>query len=110
MPADTLLVLQAAVTKTATFQGAGVNILTGTPPGQVLVARVIFSAATNATGANAWNFTVEQSTDNATFYTVGGAGGTATVNLTTTAQAGEDFLPVEVRTAGSTGFLGWVVA
>jgi hypothetical protein len=102
MPADTLMVLQAAVTKTSTFQGAGLNIISGVFPGEVLVARVIYSAATNATGANSFNFTVEQSIDNATWYTVGGAGGAYTLNLTTTAQAGEIFIPFEVRVSPST--------
>ncbi len=102
MPADTLMVLQASTTKTATFQGTGVNILTGTPPGQVLVARVIYSAASNASGANAVNFTVEQSTDNATWFTVGGTGGAYTINLSTTAQAGEVFIPFATRTSVGT--------
>lgn len=102
MPADTLMVLQASTTKTATFQGAGLNIITGVFPDSVLVARVIYSAATNATGANAVNFTVEQSTDNATYFTVGGAGGAFTVNLTTTAQSGEIFIPFNVRTSQGT--------
>lgn len=110
MPADTLLVLQASTTKTATFSGAGVSLITGTPPGQVLVARVIYSAASNASGANAFTFQVDGSTDNATWAVIGGAGGQFVVNLSTTVQSGELFIPFEYRVSPTfaAGALAWV--
>lgn len=91
MAADSNITLQASVTKTASFNGAGLDLKTGTPR-RGLVARVLFSAATNASGSNALTWTVEHSTDNSTFYTVA-SGAADVVNLSTTAQTGEIRIP-----------------
>lgn len=91
MAADSNITLQASVTKTASFNGAGLDLKTGTPR-RGLVARVIYSAATNASGSNALTWTVEHSTDNSTFYTVA-SGAADVVNLSTTAQTGEIRIP-----------------
>lgn len=91
MATDALITLQASVTKTATFQSTGVDLVTGTPD-YGLVARVIYSAATNASGSNSVTFSIEHSTDNSTFYTLT-SGAADVINLSTTAQTGEIFLP-----------------
>jgi hypothetical protein len=49
MATDANVVLQASVTKTATFNGAAVQFPGGTPR-RGLYARVLYSAATNASG------------------------------------------------------------
>jgi hypothetical protein len=91
MATDANLALQASVTKTGTFQGAAVDLKTGT---QLLglVARVIYSAATNASGSNTVAFTVEHSSDNSNWYTLS-ANAEFNVALSTTAQAAEIFIP-----------------
>ncbi len=93
MPSDLLNALQASVTKTATFNGAAMTLPAGTPR-RGLKARVIYSAATNASGANAFVFSVDVSYD---------AGSTwfsdflaPAINLSTTAQSGEIYIPFDV--------------
>jgi hypothetical protein len=93
MATDAKLTLQASVTKTATFNGAGVDLGTGTPR-RGLKARVIYSAATNASGSNAFTFSIDHSDDNSTFYQTA-SGAADVVTLSTTAQAGEIFIPFE---------------
>lgn len=95
MATDALVALQASVTKTATFQGAAFDFGTRPPYHFNLWARVLYSAASNASGANSVTFTVEGSTDNVNFTTIGGARFGDIVNLTTTAQAGELFIPIQ---------------
>lgn len=94
MATDANLQLQASVTKTATFNGAAVNLPGGTPR-RGLKARVIYSAASNASGANAVTFSVDVSPDNVTWYTGEFQGVDTAVNLSTTAQSGEIFIPFE---------------
>jgi hypothetical protein len=91
MPTDALITLQASVTKTSTFQSTAVDLKTGTPV-RGLVARVIYSAATNASGSNTVAFTIEHSDDNSTFYTLS-SNAEYNVALSTTAQSGEIFIP-----------------
>lgn len=102
MPADTLLILQASVTKTATFSGVGVSLGSGVAANQTLIGRVIFSAASTATSTATFTFTIDGSQDNVNFATVGGAGFTNIVNLTTTASSGELFIPFNVRSQQQT--------
>lgn len=92
MPTDALIQLQASVTKTATFNGAGVDLKTGTPR-RGLFARVIYSAATNASGSNTVAFSIDHSDDNSTFFPLS-SGTENNVALSTTAQSGEFFIPV----------------
>jgi len=69
MPADLQLVLQASVTKTAAFTGAGLTIPTGTPR-RGLKARFIYSAASVASGAGTVIFGIDISRDGgSTWYT-----------------------------------------
>jgi hypothetical protein len=91
MASDANLALQASVTKTGSFNSTAVNLQGGTPVWG-LVARVLYSAATNASGSNAVTFTIEHSDDNSTFYTRSSAAAEV-INLSTTAQAGEIFIP-----------------
>lgn len=93
MATDALIQLQASVTKTSTFQGTAVDLKTGTPR-RGLKARVIYSAATNASGSNTVAFTIEHSDDNSTFYTLS-SNAEYNLALSTTAQSGEIFLPFE---------------
>lgn len=93
MPTDALLALQASVTKVATFNGAALTLAGGTPR-RGLNARVLYSAATNASGANSVVFSVDVSYD---------AGSTwfsdflaPPVVLSTTAQTGEVFIPFSI--------------
>jgi len=95
MATDANLTLQASVTKTATFNGAGVDLKTGTP-NEGLVAVVRFSAATNASGSNSATFSIDHSDDDSTYYALT-SGAADVVNLSTTAQAGEIFLPFRTR-------------
>lgn len=100
MATDALVAIQASVTKTATFSGVGFDLGTRPPFGINLWVRVLYSAASNASGSNTVTFTVDGSVDNVNFGTIGGgrpAGGSPTdvVTLTTTAQAGEIFIPVQ---------------
>lgn len=94
MATDALIALQASVTKTATFNGSPI-ILPGGTPRRGLVARVVYSAANNASGSNTIVFSVDICYD----------GGPTTWNsdflapaitLTTTAQSGELFIPFSI--------------
>jgi hypothetical protein len=93
MPADSLLQLQSSVTKTATFNGAALTLPGGTPRGSTLYARVIYSAATNASGSNSVTFSVDVATDGGTNYSAQFQA--PALALSTTAQAGELFIPFE---------------
>lgn len=90
---DANLALQASTTKTATFQGASLNIPTGTPR-RGMKARFIYNAATNASGANGVTFGIDVSPDNAT-WSSDFVAADQTINLTTTAQTGEIYLAFE---------------
>ena len=93
MPTDALIALQASVTKTATFSSAALTLAAGTPRWP-LVARVIYSAATNASGANAVTFSINVSRDGgATFNPEFEAD---PINLSTTAQTGELDIPFSI--------------
>lgn len=92
---DTLASLQASVTKTSTFQSAGYSLPSGSPV-RSLMARVLYSAATNASGSNSVTFSIEHSDDNSTYYTLSSAAADV-INLSTTAQAGEIFMPIRTN-------------
>jgi len=95
MATDALVAIQASVTKTATFNGATFDFLSRPPYHFNLWVRVLYSAATNASGANNVTFTVDGSTDNTNWNTIGGARVGDQITLSTTAQAGEIFIPVQ---------------
>ncbi len=92
MAADSLLALAASATITSTTNSTGVD-LKGTPR-RGLKARVIYSAATNASGSNSVTFSVEHSDDNSTFYAMS-SGASDIINLSTTAQTGTIYIPFE---------------
>lgn len=95
MPVDALIALQPSVTKTATFSGAAL-ILNGGTPRRGMVARVIYSAATQASGSGVWTFSVDVCYDGVpTLWNVDFVGYPA-ITLTTTAQGGEIFIPFSI--------------
>jgi len=93
MATDALLSLQPLTTKTATFSGAAFFLAGGTRR-RGLKARVIYSAAQNATGSNTVIFSVDVSKDGGvTYYT---EFQTDPITLSTTVQAGQVHIPFEV--------------
>lgn len=94
MATDANLQLQASTTQTASHSGAAVNLPGGTPR-RGLKARVLYSAASNASGANAVEFGIDVSPDGVTWYDGEAQAGDAVVNLGVAAQAGEIFIPFE---------------
>lgn len=95
MPVDALIALQASVTKTATFSGAAL-ILPGGTPRRGMVARVIYSAATQASGSGVFTFSVDVCYDGVpTLWNVDFVGYPA-ITLTTTAQTGEIYIPFSI--------------
>ena len=93
MATDALIQLQASVTKTSSFNGAALTLAGGTPR-RGLNARVIYSAATNASGSNSVVFSLDVSYD---------AGSTwlsdflaPAIALSTTAKSGEIFIPFSI--------------
>jgi hypothetical protein len=99
MPVDLQLALQASTTKTATFNGSGLTIPTGTPR-RGLKARVIYSANSASQTGDTITFSIDVSTD-------GGSTWNADFRADplaqpTTANAGELFIPFEVsKTTGA---------
>lgn len=108
MPYDATQALQASVTKTATFNGPWLDLgggsgvpspmPSGATPAFGLVARIEYSAATNVSGANGVEWSLDTSDDGST---VAGAAAFQAADkilaLSTTAQSGEVFIPFEVR-------------
>lgn len=94
MPTDALIALQASVTKVATFSGAAL-ILAGGTPRRGMKARVIYSAATNASGSNSVTFSVDVCYDGVpTLWFPDFVA--PTINLSTTVQTGEIFIPFDI--------------
>lgn len=93
MPTDALIQLQPSVTKVATFSGTALILAAGTPR-RGLKARVIYSAATNASGSNSVAFSVDVSYDGGSTWNVDFVA--PLINLSTTAQANEVFIPFEI--------------
>lgn len=94
MPVDALIQLQASVTKVATFSGAAL-ILAGGTPRRGLNVRIIYSAATNASGSNSVTFSVDVCYDGVpTLWNVDFVA--PIINLSTTAQSGEIFIPFSI--------------
>src|SRR5258708_28867008 len=93
MPVDALNQLQASVTKAATFNGAALP-LPGGSPRYGLWARIVYSAATSTT-TNTATFSVDVSYDGGTTWRSDFVGD-APLSLTTTAQAGVQYIPFHV--------------
>ena len=83
---DALIALQASVTKTATFTGGALTLPAGTPFRGDKV-RVIYSAATNASGSNSVTFQIAVSKDGGSTFNVEAQADP--IALSTTAQSGE---------------------
>ena len=69
-PQDSQLLLQASVTKTASFNSTGVDLGAGFAPGgggKPVQAVVTYSAADFTTGDEAYSFKLQDSPDNSTF-------------------------------------------
>jgi hypothetical protein len=95
MPTDALVALQASVTKVATFNGAAL-ILPGGTPERGMVVRVLYSAATNASGANSVTFSVDVCYDGVPTLWSSDFLADPIVTLSTTAQSGEQFIPIRI--------------
>ena len=94
MPSDALIALQASVTKTASFSGAAL-ILPGGTPRRGLVARVVYSAANQASGSGVWTFSVDVCYDGVpTVWNVDFVA--PPITLTASAQTGEIFIPFSI--------------
>jgi hypothetical protein len=94
MPSDANLALQASVTKVATFSSTALTLPAGTPRGRALDVRVIYSAATNASGSNGVLFSVDVSKDNGSTFNQEFLADP--IALSTTAQASEIFIPISL--------------
>jgi hypothetical protein len=94
MPTDALVQLQPAVTKTATFNGSAVTLAAGTPR-RGLNARVIYSAATAASGTDTITFSVDVSYDAGSTWNTSFSA-PAVGPLTATALSGEIFIPFSI--------------
>jgi hypothetical protein len=94
MAVDALIALQVSVTKATTFSGVAL-ILPGGTPRRGMWCRVIYSAATSTT-TNTAVFSVDACYDGVpTLWQVDFVA--PILNLTTTAQVGEIFIPFNVR-------------
>lgn len=95
MAADALIALQPLVTKVASFSGAAL-ILPGGTPRRGAVCRVIYSAATQASGSGVWTFSIDVCYDGVpTLWNVDFVAYPA-ITLTTTAQQGEIYIPFSI--------------
>jgi hypothetical protein len=94
MPADALGILQASVTKTDTFNGAGLDLKVGTPP-RGLVARILYSLASAASGTDTVTFSIDHSSNDSTYYALAsGAKDVITLDTTSSSpKSGEIFIP-----------------
>lgn len=91
MPADTNVILQASVTRTSSLNSATVDLKTKTPP-RGLVARIIYSAASQVSGSGVFTFTIEESANDSNWFT-NATNKECIITLSGTAQAGEIFIP-----------------
>lgn len=90
---DALSQVQTSTTSTATAHSSAFTLASGTPR-RGLKLRVIYSAASNASGSNTLIFSVDVAHDGGTnFYTEVQSD---PITLSTTAQSGEIFLPFDV--------------
>ena len=89
---NTIDVWQAAGTITATQNGASNDTRVGNLDAPLWL-HIPYSAASNATGANAVQFDIQHSSDNVNWYEHT-SGAYDTINLTVAPQGGEIFIPV----------------
>lgn len=87
--------LQTSVTKTATFSGPWLDLGQKGTPRRGMWVRVIFSAADNASGSNTVEWSIDTSPDNGTTVYAGKSqDAEGVLTLSTTAQAGEHYIPI----------------
>ena len=94
MPVDANVALQALVTKTATFNGASLTLPGGTPR-RGLKSRILYSAASNASGSNTAQFSLDVSYDGGSTW-ISNLFQAQAIALSTTAQQGEVFIPFDI--------------
>jgi len=87
---DALLVLQAAVTNTATANGTGLALPNGTAR-RPLIARVLASAFSAATGTSTVTFSVDQSANGGTTWAT--LASAAPITAAAVAASSEVFIP-----------------
>lgn len=92
MPSDLLLAITAPGTKTATFNSSALTLPAGSSWNEDFL-RVIYSAASNASGSNTVTFTLDVSYDGGSTW-ITDVGGAPAITLSTTAQAGVVYLPI----------------
>jgi hypothetical protein len=98
MAVDANLVLQASTTAVVTTTSTGVGLPTGTPS-RGLVARIVYSAATEASGGKTVTFSIQHGdTLGGTYYALTSAADQV-ITLSTTAQAGEISIPFRTSRA-----------
>lgn len=90
---DALNVLAASATITNSANSTAVDLGIGGTLGRTLHARIIHSATSNASGSATITYSIEHSADNSTFY-AHTSGAKDIITTSTTAQAGEIFIPV----------------
>ncbi len=103
MPTDALVALQTSVTKATTFNGAAL-ILNGGTPRRGMWCRVIYSAATS-TSTNAATFSVDVCYDGVPTTWRSDFLADPPLSLTTTAQAGEVYIPFNVQPTNISGVI-----
>ncbi len=89
---DANLALQAAVTKTATFNGTGVDLGVGTPKSRALIANVRATSYSGSAGTGTATFSIDESSDNTTFTSLTSPTGKA-LSFTSTAASSDIFIP-----------------
>jgi hypothetical protein len=95
MPSDALIALQPSQTITASYTTAATAlVLPGGTPRRGLVARVIYSAANQASGSGVWTFAIAVSYDGGSTWNLDFLAPALT--LTTSAQSGEVFIPFSI--------------
>jgi hypothetical protein len=94
MSVDALIALQVSTTKVATFSGAAL-ILPGGTPRRGMKCRVLYSAAGNASGANAVVFSVDVCYDGVpTLWLIDFVA--PPINLVVATQQGEIYIPFDI--------------
>lgn len=94
---DSLSVLSASATVTATTNGAAYDLHTGTP-NHGIYARVFYSEAANTAGDTTVTFKVQHSDTTTSGDFVDLTSGAAdTITLDTTPQEGEVFIPIQTQ-------------
>ena len=96
MPSDALVQLQTSQTVTASYTTAATAlVLPGGTPRRGLVARVKYSAASQASGSGVWTFGIAVSYDGGSTWNVDFLGDPP-ITLTASAQAGEQFIQFSI--------------